>query len=152
MSPGFKDREHLIRLAALFAAGTALFLVARHHFVPSDFGVHGFYRAGALADIRARPIAYAGQAACVECHGEVGERRATGGHARVSCESCHGPLAAHASGDGPEPRRPEGRLICIRCHAANRSKPAAFPQIVPSDHAGDGPCIECHKPHAPGIS
>ena len=36
--------------------------------VPSDFGVYGFYRAGALNDVKARPIAYAGRAACEECH------------------------------------------------------------------------------------
>ncbi|MGE5246646.1 MAG: multiheme c-type cytochrome [Betaproteobacteria bacterium] len=152
MSQGFKDREHLIRLAGLFAAGTLLFLVARHYFVPKDFGVYGFYRAGALTDIAAHPIAYAGQAACVECHSDVGDLRATGKHAHVSCESCHGPLAAHASGEVEKPPRPEGRAICIRCHTASPSKPKAFPQIVLSDHAGDGPCIECHKPHAPTIS
>jgi hypothetical protein len=152
MSGRFKDSGHLLRLAVLFVAAIGVFLVARRAFVPHDFGKYGWYRAGALDDVRALPIKYAGQKACVECHSDVGDLRATGRHAHVSCESCHGPLAAHASGDVPKPPRPEGRAICIRCHAASPSKPAAFPQVVVGDHAGDGPCIECHQPHAPKIA
>ena len=152
MGNGFKDREHLFRVAALFLVGIAAFFVAKALFVPKDFGVYGHYRAGALADNRARPISFAGQAACLECHSDVAEVKNTGRHARLSCESCHGPLAQHASGDVPKPPRPEGRAICIGCHTANKSKPRFLPQVVIADHAPDGACTECHKPHAPKIS
>ncbi len=148
----FKDREHLFRVAALFLLGIAVFFVAKAFFVPKDFGVYGHYRAGALADNRARPISYAGMAACVECHTDVAELKNTGRHARLSCESCHGPLAQHASGDIPKPPRPDGRTACIGCHTANKSKPKFLPQVVIADHAPDGACVECHKPHAPKIS
>jgi len=146
------DRAHLYRVAALFAAGLLLFFVARTFFIPKDFGVYGHYRAGALDDARARPIAYAGQAACVECHSDVGDLRKTSSHAHVSCETCHGPLAKHASGDDPaKPVRPDGRTTCTRCHLESRSKPATFPQIVLQEHADEGPCIACHTPHAPKV-
>ncbi len=151
MGNGFKDREHLFRVAALFLFGIVLFFVAKAFLVPKDFGVYGQYRAGALADNRARPISFAGQAACIECHSDVAELKNTQRHARLSCESCHGPLASHASGDVPKPPRPEGRAICISCHTANRSKPKFLPQVVIADHAPDGACTECHKPHAPKI-
>jgi hypothetical protein len=147
-----QDRAHLVRVAALFGAALILFFVARAVLVPKDFGIYGHYRAGALADARARPIAYAGQAACVECHGDVGDLRKTSSHAHVACESCHGPLATHASGDdATRPGRPNGRTTCMRCHVASPSKPAKFPQIVLKDHADDGPCIACHQPHAPKL-
>ncbi len=152
MSDGFKDREHLVRVAVLFLIGIGVFFAARAMFVPKDFGRYGHYRASALDDNRARPISFAGQAACIECHSDVQEARQVARHAKLSCESCHGPLAAHASGDIPKPARPEGRAICIGCHTANKSRPRAFPQVVISEHAGDGPCIECHKPHVPKIS
>ena len=153
MGRRLRDYEHLIRMAALFVAGLAAFLIGRSLFVPADFGVYGHYRAGALDDARARPIAFAGQAACLECHGDVGEARQASRHARVSCESCHGPLASHAAGEPPlSPARPEGRQSCIACHAASRSKPAGFPQVAVADHAGDNRCIECHTPHAPKVS
>jgi hypothetical protein len=43
----FRDAEHLARLAGLFLAGAALFVVLRAALVPDDFGVYGHYRAGA---------------------------------------------------------------------------------------------------------
>ena len=68
MNKLFKDKEHLVRVALLFVAGLFLFVVARAILVPKGFGDYGHYRAGALADVAARPVAYAGRAACLECH------------------------------------------------------------------------------------
>jgi hypothetical protein len=152
MSRRFRDAEHLIRMAAIFAGGLLAFLLARTIFVPDDFGVLGHYRLSAIDDVRARPAAYAGQKACLECHTDVGEAREAGGaHARVACESCHGPLATHAAGEGGA-ERPEPRTICVRCHAANGARPRAFPQVHVREHADEGPCTTCHQPHAPKIS
>jgi hypothetical protein len=145
--------SHLVRMATLFVAGLLVFLLGRSYFVPSDFGLYGHYRAGALDDARARPIAFAGQAACVECHSDIGDLRKTARHASVSCESCHGALATHAAGDEPlKPAHPDGTRTCVGCHLKSRSKPSTFPQIEVADHAGDARCIECHNPHAPKIS
>jgi hypothetical protein len=153
MGDRFRNYAHLVRMAVLFVAGTALFLVGRSYFVPSDFGVYGHYRAGALDEARAHPIVFAGQAACVECHSDVGDIRRTARHARVSCESCHGALAGHAAGEEPlKPARPDGLTTCVGCHLKSRSKPPAFLQIEVADHAGDNKCIDCHNPHAPKIS
>ena len=144
---------HLVRMAALFVAGILLFLVGRAWFVPADFGVYGHYRAGALDDARVHPISFAGQAACIDCHSDIGELRKTARHARVSCESCHGPLAGHAGGGEPlKPSHPDGRTTCIGCHVKSVSKPSAFPQVDVADHAGDNACIDCHNPHAPKLS
>ena len=44
MRDGFKDREHLLRMAALFVAGLAAFVVLRGVLVPADFGELGHYR------------------------------------------------------------------------------------------------------------
>ena len=71
MNRSFKDVEHLIRLAALFAVGVLLFAVARAVFVPKDFGKYGHYRAGAIDDAAAQPLSYAGRARCAECCGWV---------------------------------------------------------------------------------
>lgn len=144
---------HLLRMAGLFVVGIGVFFVARSFSIPADFGVYGHYRAGALDDARARPITFAGQAACVECHSDIGDARKTSKHVKVSCEDCHGPLASHAAGDPPlKPTWPDGRTTCVGCHQQSRSKPAAFPQVDVADHAGDNKCIECHNPHAPKIS
>ena len=94
-----RDHAHLFRIAVFFGLGLVLFFVARAFLVPKDLGVYGHYRANALEDARPWPIAYAGQVVHVECHGDTGDLRKTGSHAHVACESRHGPLAKHASGD-----------------------------------------------------
>jgi len=153
MKPRASDYVHLVRMAGLFAIGITAFLVLRWMMVPAGFGELGHYRSGALADNMARPIAYAGQAACIECHADVEAVRAQGRHAGVACESCHGALAAHASNpDGVKPVRPNPRTTCIICHTASISKPKSFPQVVPAEHAPEGSCADCHVVHNPKLS
>jgi hypothetical protein len=153
MSGRFDDYAHVLRLVLIFAVGVAIFLVGRSWLVPDDFGVYGFFRAGALDDNRARPLVYAGRAACADCHVDVVEARRGSRHEAIGCESCHGPLAAHAAGEADAaPERPDPRLTCIRCHDARAGKPRNFPQVDVADHAPDGACSACHEPHRPGIS
>ena len=147
----FSSYEHLLRLATLFAVGIALFLGVRTLLVPADYGLLGPYRASALAQNRDKPIAFAGQQACVDCHSDVATLRKGNAHERISCESCHGALAAHAADPAVAVVRPNGRTTCAVCHVPDRSKPAAFKTINFAEHAGDEPCISCHVPHAPRL-
>jgi len=149
----FQDKEHLVRMAGLFAAGVAVFFVLRLALVPADFGKHGHYRGGALDDNRARPLVYGGHERCEGCHTDVVEARHQGGHEGVRCEACHGPLAAHAESPGDvRPARPDPQRICLTCHLANAGKPRGFPQVSVPDHAEAGACGDCHVPHAPRLS
>jgi uncharacterized CHY-type Zn-finger protein len=149
----FKDVEHLVRLAGLFLAGLLVFTVVRAEFVPADFGTLGHYRAGAIDDVRARPLEYAGQAACADCHADVVELRAQARHKAIACESCHGPLAKHAADPGElKPPRPEAPPLCVHCHAANTGKSTRYPIVDVKEHAGGDSCITCHTPHNPKIS
>jgi hypothetical protein len=140
-------------MAGVFIVGVAAFVVLRWMMVPADFGVLGHYRAGALKDNMARPIVFAGQGACIACHADVADVRAKGRHAHVACEACHGALASHAAHPGGRnPIRPDPRKTCIICHTASISKPKSFPQVVPSEHAPEGSCAECHVVHNPKIA
>ena len=154
MSGRFRHGQHVVRMAGLFALGIAAFVVARAIFVPDDFGRFGHYRAAALELNRQRPIAYAGHAACVDCHGDIVEKRVGQRHERVGCEACHGPAARHASGEenAPKPARPDGRKACLVCHAKDASRPVSHPQVIAAEHAGDESCLTCHNPHAPRVS
>lgn len=146
-----EGKEHLFRVAGLFLAGLVVFLVVQRLLVPSDFGIYGHYRAGALKDIKALPVVHAGQAACVACHSDEGALKQKGKHAKVSCEACHGPLGRHAAGESDEkPARPHGRTTCLFCHEKLQARPASHPQVDSKEHAGDSLCIECHSPHEPG--
>jgi hypothetical protein len=145
-----RDAEHLLRVLGLFLAGLVVFLGLRAWLVPAGFGTLGHYRPGALDDNRQGPLVHAGRAACAECHEEPARRLASGAHARVGCESCHGAQGAHAR--APEegtPRPPDAARLCLGCHRALVGRPAAFPQVDPADHAGEAACTECHVPHHP---
>lgn len=146
----FRDAEHLFRLALLFVALLVVFLVARAVLTPKGFGVYGHYRAGALADARSRPLAFAGRAACLDCHDEINEMKKASNHKGLGCEACHGPLEAHVlDAAAVTPERPDAKELCVVCHLENLAKPKTFPQIDPKEHAGDEACTKCHNPHAP---
>jgi len=148
----FGHREHLVRVAGLFLAGVVVFVVLQALLVPEGFGRYGHYRAGALDDVRAHPVAYAGRSACLECHPDAAEAAKGGGHARVRCEACHGALAAHAEDPGEHAaQRPDAAVLCVRCHQANVARPAGFPQVDRAEHAGDEICTSCHVAHHPGM-
>ena len=146
----FGHKGHLVRVAALFLAGILAFMVLQALLVPKGFGVYGHYRAGAIEENRLRPVSFAGRAACVDCHSDVPDAMKGGKHAKVRCEACHGPLAAHAA-DPTEKKavRPDSKVLCARCHAANVSRPAAFPQVDVAEHSSGEACTTCHTPHNP---
>jgi hypothetical protein len=143
--------RHLFRMAGLFVVGIAAFVVARKVFVPKGFGEIGHFRTGALADNAAVKPAFAGRAACAECHSDEPDRLKGGPHARVGCEACHGALGAHAAAETDvKPAKPDGGTLCLVCHRQSVSKPAGFAQVDPKEHGdGSGSCIGCHDPHAP---
>jgi hypothetical protein len=147
----FENVQHVIRVALIFAIGLVSFFVLRGFFVPSDFGLEGFYRAGARVDAQALPLQYAGEADCLTCHVDVADLRAANRHKAVSCETCHGPNKAHV--DDPttvKPARVNAETFCVTCHAKGAGKPAFLPQIVAADHYGTA-CVDCHAPHKPRI-
>lgn len=154
MSGRFQHSQHVVRVGVLFAVGFLAFGVVRWTLIPRDFDLpgYGFYRAGALTDIAARPQQYGGQAACADCHGDVVEARAANSHKNVHCEACHGPLGKHAAGEFEvKPINLNPRTLCLTCHQQSAAKPVSFPQVAPGNHGGEGPCTDCHQPHAPKI-
>jgi len=148
MSRESRHYDHVIRAATLFAFGFLTFIIVRHVLVPPDFGVYGFYRAGALDEARAKPVVFGGRDTCAVCHGEVVDSQKTSRHAIVGCEACHGPLAKHAAGEfEPKPKVLNPRQLCLTCHVKMEGKYAAFPQVDPVEHAGETACTTCHQPH-----
>ena len=167
----FRHATHLVRMASLFGVGFTAFLIARWALVPADFGTFGFYRAGAIEDARVRPIAYAGRASCESCHvGKYEHEFADpehppadlvkdNRHSVLRCESCHGPLAAHAIDQKKKEAGEEGADIpvalvaadklCLGCHREITGRPEFQPQVLVGDHGDDDKCDSCHRPHRP---
>jgi hypothetical protein len=148
-----QDYQHVLRMAGVFVLALAVFLVWRAWMVPSDFGVYGHFRAGAITDAAAETPHFAGEGSCLSCHDAVQQVRLVGSHANVRCEACHGPLGRHARGEADTaPIRPSSRAVCLTCHTSGLGAPASFPQVIVNEHSEAGPCTDCHTAHAPGIS
>lgn len=146
----FKDKEHLVRMAGIFAAGIVLFLLLQFLLVPKTFGRYGHYRASAIGDAAAHPLKYAGRAACSSCHAPVLEVHQGGKHARVGCEACHGALVEHARKPASvKPPALDSKKLCPACHAVSISRPAWFKQVNVQEHSSGEACDTCHQPHAP---
>ena len=149
----FKDIEHLIRLALAIAIVVVAFVLVRQAVVPHSFGQYGHYRGDAIAEIAARPVAFAGHQVCEGCHSDVVDQKNLGKHVVVSCEACHGALSRHAEDPtSVTPPKLDTAVVCGRCHEANSAKPKTFPQVVTADHSGGIACDTCHQPHKPGIN
>ena len=154
MPGGRRHYNHVLRVLGLFGAGFTAFVIVRYLMIPADFNLagYGFYRQGALHDVRAQTPLYAGETLCLDCHPDVGKLRLGSRHAKVNCEACHGPLAKHATGDvAAKPPALNPRLLCLKCHTAQPGLPTGFPNVAPAEHMGDLPCTDCHKPHRPKI-
>jgi len=150
---GFKDTEHLLRVAFVFAIGVVVFVLVRAVLVPRSFGEYGHYRGNAITEIAAQPVVFAGHQACETCHSDVIVVKNEGKHAGVNCEACHGALAKHAEDPGTvQPPKLDTAVLCVRCHEMNGARPKDFPQIVAKEHSAGLPCETCHKPHSPLIA
>lgn len=147
-----KEAAHLVRMAGLFIGALVLFLIVRAQVVPKSFGQYGHFRGNALAEIRNRPISFAGRTACAACHDDKVQALRAGKHANVGCESCHGALAKHADGSmETKPVLPDTHVLCAKCHEKIAAKPGTFPQVVSQEHSNGEACKTCHQPHTPKV-
>jgi hypothetical protein len=139
----------VIRLVLLTIGIVCVYFTARYFLTPETFGQNGHYRGAALREIASRQPYWAGKAACVaECHTDHAAKLAGGAHKSLSCETCHGPGAAHVK--NPAEKLPKLDMsLCLRCHAASPSRPAWMHQINVHDHYAGNLCTDCHVPHQP---
>ncbi len=148
----FRDAGHLLRPAIVLLAGLGIFLLFRSVVIPTGFGQYGHFRPAGLDLNRRQPVVFAGQAECVLCHEEEAKTRASGRHAHVACEACHGPQSEHTADPvARKPVLPNVATLCVRCHQKDAAKPKGFPQVSPEEHSGGMVCNTCHQPHNPHL-
>ena len=145
-----KVPEQVRRLALVVSVILAAVLLGRFVLMPRSLVAKELHVAATVQRERAKPVKYAGSAACRDCHDDVVQKKSRSYHKTLACEGCHGASAAHA--DDPstgKPPAPRDRKYCPLCHAYDAARPTGFPQINPTAHNPLKPCIECHNPHDP---
>ena len=99
-----------------------------------------------------------GSDTCAGCHEETvaafqktSHANAPGWKQKQSCESCHGPGAAHAeSGDPAQIIRPqslapeEASEQCLTCHTEQKGQVGFKKSMHSMNEVG---CVDCHSPH-----
>jgi hypothetical protein len=148
--------RHVFRVALVLVAVLAAVFLTRGLLVPKSYGLYGPYRYDNVREqMNIRPPAYAGAAACAECHADEAKKRSAGAHRTVNCEVCHAPLGFHVKADGAIVAPPIDRsfTLCARCHRKILGRPAKFPQVDLEQHVGGAVegrvCLQCHDPHSP---
>jgi len=145
-----KFPEQVTRIASVLAVLVAAVLLIRFVLIPPAYFSTELHQSSTVKREVAKPVAFAGAAACHECHEEEAAKKATGYHKGLACETCHGPSAGHAEDPmSVKPFAPRDRKFCPVCHAYDTARPTGFPQINPDSHNPLKPCITCHNPHDP---
>lgn len=145
-----KVPEQVQRIAVVIGVLLAVVLLLRFVVIPQSYFSDRLHRASTVQREIARPVSFAGQDACAECHSDVYETKSRGFHKGLACETCHGPSARHAEDpEAVKPYAPRDRKFCPVCHAYDAARPTGFPQITPESHNPLRACYTCHNPHDP---
>jgi hypothetical protein len=139
--------------AAALVAGLAVVLLVLGAAFSAFYREYGFHPEENARSWAALTPSYADSALCQRCHQPEYAPWVASRHRTVVCESCHGPLAAHAAETSPD--APIGSVvlakvpeaICVACHGKATGRPVAFPQVALAQHYPGASCLWCHNPH-----
>lgn len=143
--------SHILRLLGLLAGFVVLAIVAVIIRTPQSFYEFGHYRGNSPAEIAADAPKIRGPDYCEACHEQPHADWSAGVHKVVKCEVCHGAAGDHPLDRDKLPIPDDSVRLCTLCHEQMPARPAAQPQIVVSEHAGDEQCVTCHDPHSPAL-
>ena len=163
--------KQVSRLLIVFGCFLGIFLLLRVFLVPKSFGEYGHYRGDALKEIASLNVKFVPREKCTSCHETNAKMHTETEHAKINCQTCHGPGYKHVeyyekqsglqkadslrdtSKESPEEFRlvkSDEKAFCLKCHDTNAARPEkAIIQIDPADHHANKKCVKCHNPHAP---
>ena len=84
-------REQVRRLGLVVAILVGVVALMRFVVLPRSVFSTRLHQASTVKREVAKPVHFAGMAACRECHSDVYDTKAAGYHRNLGCEVCHGP-------------------------------------------------------------
>lgn len=142
---------HILRLLLLMACFLVAAIVAAILLTPESFYEFGHYRGDSVTEIAADTPLFQGPDYCEACHEERHADWSAGIHNVVKCEVCHGAAGDHPLEREKLPIPADSVRLCSLCHEQMPARPAAQPQVIVSEHAGEEQCVTCHDPHSPAL-
>ncbi|HDL20662.1 MAG TPA: cytochrome C, partial [Nitrospirae bacterium] len=136
-----------------------LILVARHYYVPKDFGVgkrgfmYGYHRASNEDEWKNVKVKFRTRHYCKDCHPDKIKSIMHSKHSIIQCEDCHGPAGDHPE-NPPKLKIDRRRKLCLRCHTRLPYPSSGRNKIVginPDEHNTNIECANCHNPHKPNL-
>jgi len=142
--------KHIWRAVIILVAFMLIAVIGRSFIVPESFGVQGHFRFDSIQEYMDKPVIHGINKQCRKCHKEEYTEHKKGKHAPVLCETCHGPLAAHAddeekTGDALISKKTRSADLCALCHQKLEARPRDFPQLDFLDHVNE-PMIDAGLP------
>jgi hypothetical protein len=156
-----------VGLAILLLAALAVGAVAAATFY-DQYGRHDARNAREWAALT--PQYAADSSLCARCHATEYGKWSHSKHIVVGCQTCHGPLAAHAA-TAPVPESveaidqseageaspipvegaprpvPPTDALCTVCHGERLGQPDSFPTVDRATHFPGTSCLQCHDVH-----
>ena len=149
--------KHLTRAGLILAAAVVAFVLLRAAILQGAFTLDEFALRPPNPEANQRewmslPAVYGDSSSCgsADCHSDIYEAWTRSAHGTVACENCHGPAEAHVENPVAKVSSDTSPQLCETCHAQLAARPSAFPQVEPSQHYPESPCLSCHLPHRPG--
>lgn len=139
--------------ASLVVAALAVALFVVGSAAAAFYDQYGFHPEKNASTWAAHEPQFADRALCQTCHATEYDFQAASRHHGVSCESCHGPLAAHSADEvsATIALEPPPSTVCARCHSSSSGKPVGFPQVELATHYRSGVCRACHDAHSTAV-
>ncbi len=141
-----------VRVGLLLIVVVVMFGVAMQLFIPESFGKYGRYRSDSIGENVSKEVGFAeGSGVCANCHVNVNNELGTAQHAKIDCQTCHGPGEKHRNSPKEYSLKIIGdKNLCAACHstiAGRKDKGVAT--VEPVIHSGGIVCTKCHNPHQP---
>lgn len=162
--PSYTRFSHLYRLCILFVVFFVVAALVRWWATPASWNYEfdRWYRLDAEKQEASSPLVYGGNESCKECHAAADKKLNKFHHKKLSCESCHGPLADHVR-EGKKIAAAivdRSRWQCENCHLEQINRPKGFPQFSKTGQYGKFVrkhselddktlCLQCHDAHDP---
>ena len=147
---GFRRLGLVRRVIVLGVLGAILgvALVGAGVAVAAIYGTYGFHPAENARSWAALTPRYGDPTMCAACHVKEYASWTKAKHVAVTCESCHGPLAAHAADPNGTPEVVDPTEDqCRTCHEKVIGRPSTLPQVDLAVHYPGVTCLQCHNAH-----